>query len=83
MRLRSKLHSELNKMGDFIQRKAGLVLFSGIIVLAVLSFAGLKYSKMESKMEKLWVEGKRSATNSEKASNFRPTADNCLRGGQF
>ena len=46
-------------MGGFIQLNAGRVLVSGIIVLVVISFVGLKYSQMESKMERLWVEGKK------------------------
>ncbi len=56
--LRSKAQSKLFQVGRFSQRNAGLVLFAGVIALAVLAFAGLKYAKMESKLEKIWVEGK-------------------------
>jgi patched 1 protein len=55
--LRAKLQTELFKLGKFLQSHAGKVLFVGILVLATFS-VGLKSAVIESRVEKLWVEGK-------------------------
>jgi len=55
--LRSKLQTELFKLGRFLQVHAGKVLFVGILVLATFT-VGLKSAEVESRVEKLWVEGK-------------------------
>ena len=55
--LRAKLQTELFKLGNFLQSHAGKVLFVGILVLATFS-VGLKSAVIESRVEKLWVEGK-------------------------
>jgi hypothetical protein len=55
--LRSKLQTELFKLGRFLEVHAGKVLFVGVLILATLSI-GLKNATIESRVEKLWVEGK-------------------------
>jgi hypothetical protein len=56
--LRSKMHSELFRVGRIVQCHAGKVLLFGVIILATLT-VGLKNAKTEAGLEKLWVEGKR------------------------
>ena len=55
--LRSKIQNELFKLGCFIQRHSGKVLFVGCMVLATFC-VGLKSAHMESRVERLWVQGK-------------------------
>ena len=55
--LRAKMQDELFVLGRSIQRHAGKVLFVGVLVLATFC-VGLKSANMESRAEKLWVEGK-------------------------
>ena len=55
--LRAKLQTELFKLGHFLQSHAGKVLFVGLLLLATFT-VGLKSAVMESRVEKLWVEGK-------------------------
>ena len=57
--LRAKLQTELFKLGHFLQSHAGKVLFVGILILSTFS-VGLKSAEIESRVEKLWVEGKTS-----------------------
>ena len=59
--LRSKLQTELFKLGRFLQVHAGKVLFVGLLVLATFT-VGLKSAVIESRVEKLWVEGKNIVT---------------------
>lgn len=54
---RARLQAELFKLGCFLQRHAGKVLFVAILVLS--SFCvGLKSAVIHSRVEQLWVEGK-------------------------
>ena len=55
--LRSKLHSRLFDLGSTIQRHAGKFLLLGLIFLGALACC-LKSANFETRVEKLWVEGK-------------------------
>ena len=55
--LRSKIQSTLFQWGSKIQKNNGIFLLVGIIVLSVLTFS-LKSAMLETRVEKLWVEGK-------------------------
>ena len=57
--LRSKMQRELFKLGCFIHRHSGKVLFVGCLILATFC-VGLKSAHMESRVEKLWVQGKKN-----------------------
>eukprot|EP00095_Tigriopus_kingsejongensis_P000795 maker-scaffold67_size430214-snap-gene-3.35 protein:Tk00795 transcript:maker-scaffold67_size430214-snap-gene-3.35-mRNA-1 annotation:"unnamed protein product" len=61
--LRAKMQEELYALGHFIQIHAGKVLFVGFLVFVVFC-VGLKSARIESKIENLWVEGKRSILHS-------------------
>ena len=56
--LRSKLQEELFKLGRLVQSHAGTVLFVGVVLL-LTACVGLKGAVMETKLERLWVEGKK------------------------
>ena len=53
--VRSRLQEELYQLGLLLQRHAGKVLFTGILLLATFTI-GLKSVQLEDKIEKLWVE---------------------------
>ena len=53
--VRSRIQEELYQLGLLLQRHAGKVLFTGILLLATFTI-GLKSVQMEDKIEKLWVE---------------------------
>ena len=53
--VRSRLQEELFQLGLLLQRHAGKVLFTGILLLATFTI-GLKSVRLEDKIEKLWVE---------------------------
>ena len=53
--MRSRLQEELYQLGLLLQRHAGKVLFTGILLLATFTI-GLKSVQLEDKIEKLWVE---------------------------
>ena len=55
--LRAPIQYELFKLGCRLQRHAGKVLFLGILILAILS-VGMKSATLETRVEKLWVQGK-------------------------
>ena len=57
--LRAPVQNELFKWGSWLQRNAGKFLFVGILILALFS-ACLKSATMETRVEKLWVQGKRN-----------------------
>ena len=52
---RSRIQEELYQLGLLLQRHAGKVLFTGILLLATFTI-GLKSVQLEDKIEKLWVE---------------------------
>ena len=56
--IRAKLHAELFKLGSRIQRHAGKILLIGVLILAILAYFN-KNAKFETRVEKLWVEGKK------------------------
>ena len=56
--LRAPIQYELFKLGCRLQRHAGKVLFLGILILAILS-VGMKSATLETRVEKLWVQGKK------------------------
>ena len=53
--VRSRLQEELFQLGLLLQRHAGKVLFTGILLLATFTI-GFKSVKLEDRIEKLWVE---------------------------
>uniref|UniRef100_T1JLR8 Uncharacterized protein n=1 Tax=Strigamia maritima TaxID=126957 RepID=T1JLR8_STRMM len=53
--LRSKLQCHLYKLGCFIQKNAGKVLFVGLLILSTFC-VGLKSATVETDIEKLWIE---------------------------
>ena len=53
--VRSRIQEELYQLGLLLQRHAGKVLFTGILLLATFTI-GLKSVQLEDKIEKLWVE---------------------------
>jgi acyl-CoA synthetase (AMP-forming)/AMP-acid ligase II len=55
--LRARLQAFLFYLGCSIQRRYGQVLIFGIVIMGAFSI-GLKLAKMETNVEKLWVEGK-------------------------
>lgn len=58
MWIRALLQDQLSQLGYFLQRHAGKVLFVAILALAILCVA-LKSAQVNSKVEQLWVQGKR------------------------
>lgn len=56
--LRARLQDQLSQLGYFLQRHAGKVLFVAVLALAILCVA-LKSAQVNSKVEQLWVQGKR------------------------
>uniref|UniRef100_A0A8D9BH04 Protein patched n=1 Tax=Cacopsylla melanoneura TaxID=428564 RepID=A0A8D9BH04_9HEMI len=52
---RSKLQRELFKLGKFLQRHAGKVIFVALLILATFC-VGLKSHVVHSKIEDLWIE---------------------------
>ena len=64
--LRAPIQYELFKLGCRLQRHAGKVLFLGILILAILS-VGMKSATLETRVEKLWVQGK------QKKKDFKST----------
>ena len=57
--LRAPIQYELFKLGCRLQRHAGKVLFLGILILAILS-VGMKSATLETRVEKLWIQGKKN-----------------------
>ena len=55
--LRSKIQTQLYQLGSNIQKNAGIFLFVGLLILAIFTFS-LKNATLETRVEKLWVEGK-------------------------
>ena len=55
--LRVPVQNNLFKLGSLLQRNSGKFLFGGILILAIMS-ACLQSASMETKVEKLWVQGK-------------------------
>ena len=58
--LRSKIQTFLFDWGAKIQENAKKYLLVGVIILTVFAFF-LHYAKLETRVEKLWVEGKPAA----------------------
>jgi patched 1 protein len=58
LRLRARLQGHLFQLGCSLHRHAGKVLFVGILVLATFC-VGLKSAKVHTRVDQLWVEGKR------------------------
>ena len=56
--LRARFQNELFKLGWSIQKNAGKFLFVGILILASFSVC-LKSATLETRVDKLWVEGKK------------------------
>lgn len=59
--LRAKMQADFGRIGRTVQSHAKKVLFLGCVLLLTLSLLGLKNAKMESRVEKLWVEGELTA----------------------
>ena len=55
--LRSKIQTQLYQLGSNIQKNAGIFLFVGLLILAIFTFS-LKNATLETRVEKLWVQGK-------------------------
>jgi len=55
--VRSVTQQQLFQLGCLVQRYAGIVLFVGVLLLASFS-VGLKSASIETKVDRLWVEGK-------------------------
>ena len=55
--IRWRAQRQLENLGNFIQKHNGKVLFVGILLLS-LCCVGLKTVRIETNVEKLWVEGK-------------------------
>ena len=55
--LRSKIQTQLCQLGSNIQKNAGIFLFVGLLILAIFTFS-LKNATLETRVEKLWVQGK-------------------------
>lgn len=53
--LRALLQGRFAELGATIYRKAGLVLFLGLVLL-ITATVGLKSARLESSLERLWVE---------------------------
>ena len=60
--LRARLQSQLFQLGCFLHRHAGKVLFVAILVLATFC-VGLKSAQVHTRVDQLWVEGKRVPWN--------------------
>lgn len=60
--LRARLQSQLFQLGCFLHRHAGKVLFVAILVLATFC-VGLKSAQVHTRVDQLWVEGKRDPWN--------------------
>ena len=58
LRLRVPVQNNLFKWGSLLQRNPGKLLLPGILALAFMS-ACLQSASMETKVEKLWVQGKK------------------------
>lgn len=53
--LRALLQARFAELGATIHRKAGLVLFLGLVLL-ITATVGLKSARLETSLERLWVE---------------------------
>lgn len=57
--VRAGLQSQLFQLGCFLHKHAGKVLFVAILVMATFC-VGLKSAQLHSRVDQLWVQGKRS-----------------------
>lgn len=55
--MRSLFQSHLQKLGLYVQKNAGKILFVAIIVLSAFC-VGLKSATIHSKVQQLWIQGK-------------------------